>query len=322
MSPSAVASALVDCDIHSSRSTVLRDEVATRTTPHEVTSNGGELNGRVGSLLLPSVRMVFVRYGGEVEVETTPTGERVVATVPLGPMHVRERHHPDTHVYSSGFVLSRRDNTVMRPDPWRGALVVAGDPDRVRQHSAVVVSEPVDHSEERVGQLTDAAALDRACRNAWAMATTLPGDTPHSVVEDLITTLEDYLLTALVLAAAAPPRNNVDFHTKDVRVEALIAWLNEHYASPVTLTQMAGIVGVSVRRMQSAVRAVTGSTPTELLLEIRLRAAHRELLRADPHLASVASIAHGCGISHLGRFSQRYRQRFGCLPSHTLNEGR
>lgn len=313
------ASALVDCDITSARRTVLRDEVATRTTPHEVISNDSQLNGRVGSFSLPSVRMVFVRYGGDVEVETTPTGERLVATIPLGPMHARERHHAGAHTYTSAFVLSRRDNTVMRPDPWQGALVVAGDPTTLHRHSPLVVEDPQESSREELGSLADAPVLDRACRNAWSMATTLPSDTPSSVVEDLTATLEDYLLTALVLAAHGSMSSTASGN--DVRVETLIAWLKENYTAPITLTQMAAVVGVSVRRMQAAVRMVTGRTPTELLLDIRMQAAHRELAKADPHVTTVASIAHGCGISHLGRFSQRYRQRFGCLPSHTLSEG-
>lgn len=313
------ASALLDCDITSSRRAVLRDEVAARTTPHEVISNGCDLNGRVGSLVLASMHMVFVRYGGDVEVETTPTGERLVATIPLGPMHARERHHAGTRTFTSAFVLSRRDNTVMQPDPWQGALVVAADPTRLRQHSQLVVSEPQESSREELGSLADAPALDRACRNAWSMATTLPGDTPSSVIEDLVTTLEDYLLTSLVLAAHTSKPANTS--ANDFRVETLIAWLRENYASPVTLTQMAAVVGVSVRRLQATVRAATGLTPTELLLDIRMQAAHRELGKANPNVATVASIAHGCGIAHLSRFAQRYQQRFGCLPSQTLSGG-
>jgi len=305
---------LIDCSVKSSRSSVLRDEVAARTTPHEVYSTASTLDGQVGAVCLPASRLVFVRYGGEVVVEAPATGDRLVATVPLGPMHAREGRHPTGHTHASGFLLSQRDSTVMRPDPWHGALVVASDPVRMAQHTALVLDdEQVDAPEEIVG-LADSPLLERACRSIWSIATTLPEETPEPLVEGLISALEEQLLTALILAA----RRVGGAGTGNVRVDDLIAWLLENYANPVTLSEMSRVAGVSIRRMQEAVRSATGHTPTELLREVRLDAAHRVLRESDGHVTTVAAVAHDCGIAHLGRFAAQYRQRFGCSPSATL----
>jgi len=306
--------ALLDCDVASTQRTVLRDEVAARTTPHEVTSRQSQLNGHVQGVSLPTSRMVFVRYGGDVVVEAPATGDRLVATLPFGPMVAHEGRAAGGATHTGGFLLSQRDTTVMQPDPWRGALVVASDPDRLARHTALVV----DHADEtRSGDivgLIDSPLLEQACRNIWSMVTTLPDETPESVVCGLMNVLEEQLLTALVLTA----RRSTAPCTGDVRVDELLFWLEENFASPIALSDMAVVVGVSIRRMQEAVRRATGQTPTELLRDIRLGAAHRALRNADPHVTSVAAVAHACGIAHLGRFALQYRERFGCAPSSTL----
>lgn len=311
----AARDSLLDCRVTSSRSSVLRDEVAVRTTPHEVHAESSNLNGQVGALCLPASRLVFVRYGGDVTVEAPATNGRLVATVPLGPMHAREGRRPIGHTHTSGFLLSQRDSTVMRPDPWRGALVIASDPDRLAEHTSLVLDDDHADGPDQITGLTDSLLLERACRNIWSIATTLPDETPEPLVEGLMSALEEQLLTALILAA----RRGHATGTGDVRIDDLIDWLLENYSSPVALSDMARVVGVSIRRMQDAVRSATGQTPTELLRKIRLEAAHRDLREADAHVTTVASIVHACGIAHLGRFAVQYKERYGCSPSTTLH---
>lgn len=318
ISGNAARGSLLDCRLHSSRSSVLRDEVAARTTPHEVHSSATRLDGEVGALCLPASRLVFVRYGGDVLVEAPATGDRLVATVPLGPMHAREGRRPAGNTHTSGFILSQRDSTVMRPDPWRGALVVASDPSRLAEHTTLVLGDDSMSAPEEIAGLEDSPLLERACRNIWSIATTLPEQTPEPLVEGLMNVLEEQLLTAFILAA----RRAQGVGTGDVRVDDLIGWLVEHHASPVTLSEMARVVGVSIRRMQEAVRSATGHTPTELLREIRLDATHRALREADPHVTTVSAVAHSCGVAHLGRFAAHYRERYGCSPSQTLHGNR
>lgn len=310
-----IAAPLLDCDVRSSRSAVLRDEVAARTTPHEVTTQQGRLAGRVGAVTLPTSRLVFVRYGGDVTVEAPATGNRIVATVPLGPMHAREGRSQSGVTHASAFVLSRRDSTIMRPDPWHGALVVASDPNTLAEYRSLVLEEDEPEIPDSIVGLSDAPLLERACRNIWSVANTLPRETPEALVSGFLEALEEQLLTALVLAS----HRSAPLGTGDIRVDQLLDWLTEHYASNVTLSDMAGVLGVSIRCLQMAVRKATGRTPTDVLRDIRLAAAHQALREADPHVTTVASVAHACGITHLGRFSAQYRQVFGATPSQTLH---
>ena len=58
----------------------------------------------------------------------------------------------------------------------------------------------------------------------------------------------------------------------------------------------------------------------EFLLEQRLQAARRALRESHTRVQSVSDIAYECGFTHLGRFADQYRRRFGALPAETLKK--
>ncbi len=75
----------------------------------------------------------------------------------------------------------------------------------------------------------------------------------------------------------------------------------------------------SRRALFSAFRQYRDCTPMQFLAERRLQAARQALTSPYPG-DTVTSIAYSCGFSHLGRFSDTYRKRFGGTPSETLRE--
>lgn len=86
---------------------------------------------------------------------------------------------------------------------------------------------------------------------------------------------------------------------------------------PVTLEEIARAAGTSARSLQMAFRQFRGTTPLNFLRERRLEHVHRALMAAVPG-DRVTDIASAWGFTHLGRFSQVYRERFGQSPSDTL----
>jgi transcriptional regulator GlxA family with amidase domain len=57
------------------------------------------------------------------------------------------------------------------------------------------------------------------------------------------------------------------------------------------------------------------------LRRVRLARAHAGLRDADPGRHTVAEIAGRWGFTHLGRFAEAYRERYGRPPSETLRSG-
>ncbi|MGR3759894.1 AraC family transcriptional regulator [Roseobacteraceae bacterium NS-SX3] len=91
----------------------------------------------------------------------------------------------------------------------------------------------------------------------------------------------------------------------------------QNLGEALTVGGIAAAAGCSIRSLQLAFQTHLDCTPIEYLRDRRLDLAHYLLQSADPE-TPVRSIAYDCGFSHLGRFAQAYRSRFGQPPSATL----
>jgi transcriptional regulator GlxA family with amidase domain len=87
---------------------------------------------------------------------------------------------------------------------------------------------------------------------------------------------------------------------------------------PFTAAELARVAQVSERWLQECFRRQVGMSPMAYLREVRMERVHAQLTEADPADTTVGDIAYRWGFSHLGRFAQHYRARFGELPSQTL----
>lgn len=121
------------------------------------------------------------------------------------------------------------------------------------------------------------------------------------------------LSSDLVLALADPDHPAPSAGAR--RVAQAIALMQALHAEPISIAVLARGLGCSTRSLQVAFRECGHDTPQEVLARIRLDAARIRLLSGG---RSVTDSALESGISHLSRFAQAYRHRFGEKPSETL----
>ncbi|QFU15377.1 helix-turn-helix transcriptional regulator [Microvirga thermotolerans] len=132
---------------------------------------------------------------------------------------------------------------------------------------------------------------------------------------------EQSLLTGLLLsqrhayseALLAPRSAAIPFYVR--RAEAFI---EAHFAEPLSLADIAAHAGVSARSLQNGFQSFRGMTPMAFLRSIRLQQAHRRLRLADPAHETVTEIALACGFGHMGEFGTLYKRTFGVTPRETL----
>ena len=105
------------------------------------------------------------------------------------------------------------------------------------------------------------------------------------------------------------------------RLRRLEEWLEDRLATPLSLGQLCEVAGVGARALQLAFLRRRGCAPMAHVASRRLAHARVRLLQARPH-ESVTSIAHDCGLVHLGRFAQAYRAAHGEAPAQTLARAR
>ena len=133
------------------------------------------------------------------------------------------------------------------------------------------------------------------------------GSTPWPTFEEL----------ALELAGAALRESNEhrlpQLSKRDERrVAAVARFMEERFAEPCALSDLARLAGLSPFHFLRVFRATTGLTPHQHLLRTRLRAAANNLACSD---ASVTDLALSVGFEDLSNFTRSFRAEYHLSPS-------
>ena len=98
-------------------------------------------------------------------------------------------------------------------------------------------------------------------------------------------------------------------------------YMADNADTPVTVSDVAAHLGLSLRSLQAGFRRWRNTTPSAHLRRVRLQLVRDELKRSGAE-TNVTAIATRHGFVHLGRFSAQYQAAFGEPPSATLRRGR
>lgn len=102
-------------------------------------------------------------------------------------------------------------------------------------------------------------------------------------------------------------------------VKRVVDAIDQAPEKPWALSDLAELAGVSGRRLQQGFREQMGMSPMVYLRVVRLERVHQDLVDGT---GSVTDVAFRWGFTHLGRFAEGYRERFGQAPSETLRSHR
>ncbi len=94
-------------------------------------------------------------------------------------------------------------------------------------------------------------------------------------------------------------------------IENALRFISENYCLPISLSDVAGKIGLSPTYLSKKFKKVTGSTFKEYLNFIRLRQAVQALLTTDD---SVTKIAMDCGFNSSNYFKDIFRKTYGVSP--------
>jgi AraC family transcriptional activator of pobA len=121
-------------------------------------------------------------------------------------------------------------------------------------------------------------------------------------------------LTAILIGVsrlAFPPEIAPPDEVDPSVLEAIEA-IEEHYAGPLSLEDVARMVGRSPRHLSRLVRQLTGETVMHWIDERRMEEARRLLLETD---ATIETVARHVGYGDTSYFRRRFRRRHGVPPA-------
>ncbi len=134
--------------------------------------------------------------------------------------------------------------------------------------------------------------------------------------------MEDCLTTMIALAISDTTKDDIVRASNLKTVRLAEDYLLNHLTEPISRSELADCVGVSVRSLSRTFQQVHNLGPISWLRSQRLEAARVELIAALPGEVSVTEIANRYGFENPGRFASAYQRRFAELPSTTLKDRR
>lgn len=105
------------------------------------------------------------------------------------------------------------------------------------------------------------------------------------------------------------------------RIPRLIDYIETHVDEDLSTGQLAQLAGITERALQLGFRKEVGTTPAAYVRAVRLDRVHDELRAGLRPGATITDVAMRWGFFHPSRFAQQYRDRFGQLPSQTVDGG-
>ncbi|WP_198402502.1 helix-turn-helix domain-containing protein [Rhodobacter sp. CZR27] len=175
---------------------------------------------------------------------------------------------------------------------------------------------------------------DRGCCLPSGQVTVLDPGCAARLREALVSTVEGVLGPSASLLRhqdpCAVPSRLLDLLHDAIGPQRVLASLRVRRAEelmrlradePLSIADLARELDLGMRSLQIAFRKVRGTGPREVLTGIRLKNARHRLMVADA-TANVTRIALDSGFTHLGRFSEAYRDAFGERPVDTLRRAR
>lgn len=112
-------------------------------------------------------------------------------------------------------------------------------------------------------------------------------------------------------AAEAPPASGAPSGRDESLMDRVQAYIHEHYASAITLKEVADGVGYSPAYLTSLARRETGKTIQKWITEVRMQHARRLMLQTD---APIKRIAASVGYLDPNYFVRHFRKLYGVPP--------
>ena len=151
-----------------------------------------------------------------------------------------------------------------------------------------------------------AAELAEAVEIVGKLERELEQDTPGAELAAFQRLLE--LIVFISRCYDAPPAENL---AAVMRVGRIISLLESEFMREWRLEELAKLAATSPNNLLRLFRTVTGTSPVDYLIRVRLRRA-AEALKNTP--GAVAEIAADCGFADSNYFARKFRAAYGVSP--------
>jgi len=122
-------------------------------------------------------------------------------------------------------------------------------------------------------------------------------------------------LTDIITPKNLPKTMLKSIATDERRTKEMIKYMDEHYAEPITLDQLADEIHISKSECCRCFKRALSTTPIEYLMKLRISKAALLIQSNDERAHSFSDLAFNTGFNNASYFNKVFRQFMGCTPS-------
>lgn len=292
--------------------------------PHDLRSRDGRrLDFKLRHLTSARLTVGHLRYGADAELLVPPMLDCYHVNLTLdGMTQVSQRGaHASTEAHRSGVVFGPNDPFTVRWSPEAIQYAIKIPRHSLESQLAAIIGKPVEAPIDFSLGFDLTAPRGRGLLSAvHHLREQLSREGGVADVPMVRAQLESYVLSQVLIAVPNSYDDLLNRPTAGIsrrHVARAIDFIEEHAHEPITGPDIAAASFVSLRALQSGFHNELGVSPMTYLRNVRLERVRAELLTRG-HDSSVSGVASQWGFTHLSRFSEHYRRRFGELPSETL----
>lgn len=310
-----------------SRTTSIPDscrQLGPELSEHRLRCGSGDIDFSLHSAHSRRARMMILRYGPEVEINSGGFADFFLVQMPLrGSVDILSDGHRLTVEAGQAVVVAPQRELRLRWSRDSEQLILRL-PRQLMHEAAGACGSWRSRSGRADGTLGPASRMDGVDYSRWAglvqgLMSGLPvdGAAAPAWLEDVEFGLALFLLTQQRRLDDAP---GPELSNRAPRAAAEPLAAAERYAmarlcAPLSLEDLALAAGVSSRTLHLYCKRRFGVGPMVWLRQMRLDAARQKLCSGQD--CKITDVAMDHGFGHLGRFSSYYQQRFGELPRET-----
>lgn len=122
------------------------------------------------------------------------------------------------------------------------------------------------------------------------------------------------LLSQRIGYSSATDQKRTALSIDNVRMKGALSFIQQHYAEPLTLEQIAESIHISKSECCRCFKRSLNLTPFEYLMKYRVFVACRQIVE-DPGLKSLSDLGQSVGFNYSSYFNKVFRKYMNCTPS-------
>lgn len=131
-----------------------------------------------------------------------------------------------------------------------------------------------------------------------------------SVIE-LLTILHELSISKEMIILSTEAKLETVPYFKNLHLDKILIYLQDHFASDISLSQIAKVVGMTEVSFSRFIKKTTGKTFIDLLVQIRIGHASRLLIDTN---TTISEIAFNCGFKNLSYFNRVFKAKKSQTP--------